>query len=798
MDKKISEFRSLKKDLTQRLRRAELALESAKRRHRLRLACKMHVEQDIPRVEVLKRFPGLDKSTFYRWLRTNAWNLSDEEARGGNRHLPPEAEQVLAAFVIQMAKLGSPVLRANVKSLAYEMTKDITGSYPKSQSMEGWFRNFLERHNAETFNDGSNKIKVRRKGEGLSKQRARCLNPKTVEGYANKCIQPFLDRHPELTIDHIGGQDEWMFEVEKSIRSGKVVSPAGLLYTCTPWEHDQHMTVLSGYVGTWATPLMLIFKGAETRNEWKEHVLTSRGYIMVAVSHNGWITPELKLEWYENVRNHPDFPYPDEPVFWQCDGHYTNTDYKFVMRASTWLSHKDGNYEGLFGKPISPPEFPEQENAPLPPPMDLSHLDSVVADANASAAAAVVTSEGDDVFASASTSVPDPSDTGEQAEVSHAAETDHALEEGSMDLEPIDLAVTGTEESITAITVPIALVLDDATELVEVTHTPESPSSDPSPLPKGPGKFAHLIKGDYITILPPHSTHGLQGMDSRNGPIMTAKRALGEILAQQFQAKNKLTKSDLIFCLRLAYFGGTYHRIAEGAERIVAGINAELLAATLRRVGWRKCEKNGRLLYDPMSVVDPRKFMPSGRFTIRSNTGDDLVGVSLGPTEPEPTMVVGAGRTPYYTLEEARHTQAQILAAECCKRFGPSIAPEPKKCKRGGTGATVLTMESILEDKVKADKKEAEDAAKRQIANKKQYDAMAKARDIAKGFMAQVVEKPNETVITLKVVQLESVLRIMGLPVSGQKEKKQQRIVDGMPGFKSTIESTEGGLASLM
>ena len=58
--------------------------------------------------------------------------------------------------------------------------------------------------------------------------------------------------------------------------------------------------------------------------------------IIVAVTSNGWITPELKHAWFCHVRSHPQFPDPDKPVLWQFDGHFTNYEPDFVITATSW------------------------------------------------------------------------------------------------------------------------------------------------------------------------------------------------------------------------------------------------------------------------------------------------------------------------------------------------------------------------------------------------------------------------------------------------------------------------------
>jgi hypothetical protein len=84
-----------------------------------------------------------------------------------------------------------------------------------------------------------------------------------VLGFQNCCIGPVLENHPHpiLALAHVGGWDEWILEVNKAIHGGRVVTPPGTLYTKVPAERDEHMAYLSGYVGGWAAPVLLVFKG---------------------------------------------------------------------------------------------------------------------------------------------------------------------------------------------------------------------------------------------------------------------------------------------------------------------------------------------------------------------------------------------------------------------------------------------------------------------------------------------------------------------------------------------------------
>ena len=104
-----------------------------------------------------------------------------------------------------------------------------------------------------------------------SKQRQMSLNQGQVVNYTKK-VTEFLGQHPEVTIDHIGGFDESQVKINDAIAAGKCLMPQtnDMMYTSVPAERDPHTTMLFGYVGTWITPVLLVFKGKELNAAWME------------------------------------------------------------------------------------------------------------------------------------------------------------------------------------------------------------------------------------------------------------------------------------------------------------------------------------------------------------------------------------------------------------------------------------------------------------------------------------------------------------------------------------------------
>ena len=100
-------------------------------------------------------------------------------------------------------------------------------------------------------------------------------------------LDPFLAAHPEMTLQDIGGFDEFMFDLNASLQHGKCVAPPGHLFTATPGERSEHVTVVAGHCGTWAAPMLIIFKGKNYNPDWERKVeklfpeLYRNGYIKI-------------------------------------------------------------------------------------------------------------------------------------------------------------------------------------------------------------------------------------------------------------------------------------------------------------------------------------------------------------------------------------------------------------------------------------------------------------------------------------------------------------------------------------
>ena len=68
---------------------------------------------------------------------------------------------------------------------------------------------------------------------------------------------------------------------------------------------------------------------------------------------------------------------------------------------------------------------------------------------------------------------------------------------------------------------------------------------------------------------------------------------------------------------------------------VVPGVTSELILKALKRVGW--WEEDGKLVYRPMDVIDPRKF-------IKHHPKYTKQGLTLGSMELDPKFEQGKTR----------------------------------------------------------------------------------------------------------------------------------------------------------
>jgi len=277
-------------------------------------------------------------------------------------------------------------------------------------------------------------------------------------------------------------------------------------------------------------------------------------------------------------------------------------------------------------------------------------------------------------------------------------------------------------------------------------------------------------------------------MDAEGGPIQTTKTNLGPILAQQFFNKGTLSKADLVYCFHLAYVGGSYEVMA-GATRTVTGVTTEVILKAMNKVGW--WEEGGKLVYKPMDVIDPRKFVKHhARFTNK--------GRSLGPIEAEPKWEVGRTRNAdsfrFYNIEDAQISHSQTLALEALSTALPAIVPQSNKKtklrKKQYPDGCLLTMDMHTQAEADRVAKEAAAANKKQKTEADKAEAVTRAAAACKGTLSMLMANVD-TVDEVKGETLTNVLRTMSLTIGGTADERRQRVRDNMPEFKEAHEAVQ-------
>jgi len=547
--------------------------------------------------KVKNKFPKATMGRVRDWWKNGTWHKSRADMRRGKSLLTPSQERVLAHYVIQSAVAGKAMRVSEIKLRARWIAEKNGVKVKKGSQMRKWFEGWLQRTNkyasenkmgveVKKHTDARIKhngkpvlaLKVRHKGRALSNARARALNPTSISGFEKKCVTPFLeymastDNGP-LGFDDIANFDEWMFDCQESLSQRKVCGPPDNMFNRVPKERADHVTVLSGHVGDWATPVLIIFASKTCTNapEWMsvwQKELESRpelgGYVLVGASENGWVTSDLKRRWFKYVTAHPDFPNKGRTKLWVADGHYTNHDRRL------W------NY--MLGKRFA---------------FKIDNDDAAAEEADRLCA------------------FDDNELDAEEPEAEDAAVEDGGDDEESMEGDALDDDGGDSEQANSDMRAARALGDEE-----QATYTAYN-------LPRPAGLAQQLL-----CLLPSHMTHGLQQMD--NGIIRATKRAVGLVMDQfhdSTEREEALSKADMVYAIAIAIYGGEINNTLSGGEKVTiqGGHSPDMIRSSCKRVGW-KWGDGEPLRYDPLGegAIPGWKLYPA----------EVVPGVgSLGPTK---------------------------------------------------------------------------------------------------------------------------------------------------------------------
>jgi len=225
----------------------------------------------------------------YRTLRNRiAGKVSGfRHASGRPTVLTESEEQELVDVISNMAKVGFPLTRKDVRQLAYDYAQQkgrnvFTGK--KHCAGYYWFENFIKRYPQLSV----------KKAENLSTARAMAVNATQV----NNWFEQYGELLEKLAIkdnpSHLWNFDETGMQNIHSAQ--RVVALTGQqAYNVTALEKGETSTYLAGInaVGTTVPPL-IIHKGKVIGKDWKKGAPYDA---VVRATPTGWITKELFLEY---------------------------------------------------------------------------------------------------------------------------------------------------------------------------------------------------------------------------------------------------------------------------------------------------------------------------------------------------------------------------------------------------------------------------------------------------------------------------------------------------------------------
>jgi hypothetical protein len=125
----------------------------------------------------------------------------------------------------------------------------------------------------------------------------------------------------------------------------------------------------------------------------------------------------------------------------------------------------------------------------------------------------------------------------------------------------------------------------------------------------------------YLAGGPGHSTHLLQDLDQRGGPIQHEKGVLGDLVCHSYRIHGSLSRARIAQCVELAY---------------VLSFTPAICAYATTRVGWDE-DANGRLVYNPFACP---------HIVAKLVEDETVVTEVVQPVQPEQfeSATTGAGR----------------------------------------------------------------------------------------------------------------------------------------------------------
>ena len=256
------------------------------------------------------------KSTLHR-LSSKPDSLGEIVAStslGRNSILPPQLEEELVVYLLQMEKTFYGLTRNDVRKIAFELAERNNIEHPFTDGMAGraWFDHFMYRH--------KNRLSVR-KSTGTSYARALGFSKESVGKFFDILEQEF-EKH-SYPADRIFNVDESGLSIVQS-KIPKIIGLKGKrqIGALTSAERGSLVTVIvcMSAGGTFIPP-MLIFP----RVNWSDSLMKGAPPGAIGGCHpSGWVQTDLFSRWFEHFIDKTR-PSEDSPVLLILDGHFSHT-----------------------------------------------------------------------------------------------------------------------------------------------------------------------------------------------------------------------------------------------------------------------------------------------------------------------------------------------------------------------------------------------------------------------------------------------------------------------------------------
>ena len=257
--------------------------------------------------------------------------------KGGGSRLGAQAEERLMGILGRAALSGAPYLVDEVMEMIRQTAVDAnlkvhrTG---KPYTMQTGVRELLEGFLARCRAQGI--FLLANTGKPLSIARAKAGTKEVLEAYTvlmKSNLKAYQSKRGKVSIERVGNYDEAGFDLcDFASKAGwfLVLDSFGQNVKVS-FEKSPHLTIVFGFQGGHRFPALLIrstsTQGSPETAPHPNHaaLLTSNDTVFLAQTDTGWITNELKTQWFKFSRTQRGSRWSDgKPFVNNCDGHVSN------------------------------------------------------------------------------------------------------------------------------------------------------------------------------------------------------------------------------------------------------------------------------------------------------------------------------------------------------------------------------------------------------------------------------------------------------------------------------------------